>query len=158
MRKLKNMDNYLEQVLKEGEKSLYHDRYAKVYRILYLIFNILLQPILIVAFFFSLNKDDSFSAAIFLIVAVVLIWQYLTFIFTEYCITDKRILKKTGFIARNVKEMNLSSVETVSVKQGVIDRILKTGSIISTGRGVENISFNYIDNPQEVREKIETSL
>mgnify|MGYP006133099481 CR=1 FL=1 len=158
MGKLKNMDNYLEQVLKEGEKSLYHDRYAKVYRILYLIFNILLQPILIVAFFFSLNKDDSFSAAIFLIVAVVLIWQYLTFIFTEYCITDKRILKKTGFIARNVKEMNLSSVETVSVKQGVIDRILKTGSIISTGRGVENISFNYIDNPQEVREKIETSL
>ena len=158
MGKLKNMDNYLEQVLKEGEKSLYHDRYAKVYRILYLIFNILLQPILIVAFFFSLNKDDSFSAAIFLIVAVVLIWQYLTFIFTEYCITDKRILKKTGFIARNVKEMNLSSVETVSVKQGVIDRILKTGSIISTGRGVEKISFNYIDNPQEVREKIETSL
>lgn len=152
------MNNYLEEVSKEGEKSLYHDRYAKVYRILYLILNILLQPILIAAFFFSLNKDDSFSAIIFLAVAFVLIWQYLTFIFTEYCITDKRILKKTGFIARNVKEMNLSSVETVSVKQGVIDRILKTGSIISTGRGVENISFNYIDNPQQVREKIETSL
>ena len=56
-----SMNNYLEEVLKEGEKSLYHDRYAKVYRILYLILNILLQPILIVVFFFSLNKDDVFS-------------------------------------------------------------------------------------------------
>ena len=35
----------LEKVLKEGEKSLYHDRYAKIYRKTYKIFNISLLKV-----------------------------------------------------------------------------------------------------------------
>tara|TARA_B110000238_G_C15924986_1_gene352180 strand:- start:168 stop:644 length:477 start_codon:yes stop_codon:yes gene_type:complete len=158
MGKLKNMDNYLEQVLKEGEKSLYHDRYAKIYRKLYKIFNIVLQPILLILAIISFSINENMLGGIFILISIAFLYAYLTYLFTEYCITDKRILKKTGFITRNVQEMNLNSVETVIVKEGIIDRILKTGSIIVSGRGTQKISFNYIDNPTRVRELIKTDL
>ena len=152
------MDNYLEQVLKEGEKSLYHDRYAKIYRKLYKIFNIVLQPILLIIAIFSFSNNEYYLGGFFIFLSIALLYLYLTYLFTEYCVTDKRLLKKTGFITRNVQEMNLNSVETVIVKEGIIDRILKTGSIIVSGRGTQKISFNYIDNPTRVRELIKTDL
>ena len=152
------MDNYLEKVLKEGENFLYHDRYAKIYIKVYKIGNIILQPIILVMaiLFFILN--DYYSGVFFIFISIFTLYLYLTYISTEYCITDKRLLKKTGFITRNVQEINLNSVETVVVNEGIIDRIFKTGSIIATGRGTQKISFNYIDNPTQVRELIKTDL
>ena len=67
-------------------------------------------------------------------------------------------IKKTGFISRKVQEINLNSVETVVVNEGIIDRIFKTGSIIATGRGTQKILFAFIDNPTQVRELIKTDL
>lgn len=152
------MDNYLEKVLKEGEKSLYHDRYAKIYRKIYKIFNIVIQPIFLVLAVISFSINETILGLSFIFLSIFILYLYLTYIFTEYCITDKRLLKKTGFITRNVKEINLNSVETVAVNEGIIDRIFKTGSIIATGRGTQKISFNYIDNPTQVRELIKTDL
>ena len=152
------MDNYLEKVLKEGEKSLYHDRYAKIYRKIYKIFNIVIQPIFLVLAVISFSINETILGLSFIFFSIFILYLYLTYIFTEYCITDKRLLKKTGFITRNVKEINLNSVETVAVNEGIIDRIFKTGSIIATGRGTQKISFNYIDNPTQVRELIKTDL
>ena len=65
---------------------------------------------------------------------------------------------KTGIFSRNVKEMNLNSVETVTVKEGIIDRVIKTGTIRVTGRGNEEICFKGIDEPAIVRQKVETNL
>jgi uncharacterized membrane protein YdbT with pleckstrin-like domain len=158
MGKLKNMDNYLGQVLKEGEKSLYHDRYAKIYRKLYKIFNIVLQPILLSIAIFSFIVNEYYLGGFFIFLSIASLYLYLTYLFTEYCVTDKRLLKKTGFITRNVQEMNLNSVETVVVSEGIIDRIFKTGSIIVTGRGTQEVSFNFIDNPTQVRDFIKTEL
>ena len=158
MGKLKNMDNYLEQVLKEGEKSLYRDRYAKIYRKLYKIFNIVLQPILLSIAIFSFIVNEYYLGGFFIFLSIASLYLYLTYLFTEYCVTDKRLLKKTGFITRNVQEMNLNSVETVVVSEGIIDRIFKTGSIIVTGRGTQEVSFNFIDNPTQVRDFIKTEL
>ena len=54
--------------------------------------------------------------------------------------------------------MNLNSVETVTVDQGIIDRVLQTGTIIISGRGTEAIVFKDIDEPSSIREKVETTL
>jgi uncharacterized membrane protein YdbT with pleckstrin-like domain len=152
------MDNYLEKVLKEGEKSLYHDRYAKIYRKTYKTFNIVMQPILLVLAVISFSINETILGLFFIFISILILYLYLTYIFTEYCITDKRLLKKTGFISRKVQEINLNSVETVVVNEGIIDRIFKTGSIIATGRGTQKILFAFIDNPTQVRELIKTDL
>ena len=52
----------------------------------------------------------------------------------------------------------VARIQTVTVNEGITDRIFKTGTIIVTGRGTQEISFNVIDNPRQVREFIKTEL
>ena len=54
---------------------------------------------------------------------------------TEIVVTDKRIIHKVGFIARASEEMNISQVETVDVRQGILGRILGYGAVLIRGSG-----------------------
>lgn len=61
---------------------------------------------------------------------------------TELVMTDRRIIIKTGLIRRSTEEMNRSRIETVSVDQSVLGRILNYGTVMfrGTGGGLEPIS------------------
>ena len=61
---------------------------------------------------------------------------------TEIAVTDRRIIYKTGFIARHTAEMNMHRVETVAVEQGIFGRMLNYGlvHIRGTGAGIENLT------------------
>lgn len=54
---------------------------------------------------------------------------------TEFAITNKRVIVKTGFIRRDADELRLGKVETVKVDQSITGRILRysTISVIGTG-------------------------
>jgi uncharacterized membrane protein YdbT with pleckstrin-like domain len=62
---------------------------------------------------------------------------------TEIAVTDRRIIYKTGFIARHTAEMNMHRVETVAVEQGILGRMLDYGTvhIRGTGAGIENLTM-----------------
>ena len=157
--------NYLTTILQDGEKIIHHFHVADIFRKILFISNIIfgilfLLPLLLI---FIFAPTDEFGARVLVIIILPLIispflYVYLVTIFTEYLITDKRIMVKTGIFSRNVKEMNLNSVETVTVKEGIIDRIIKTGTIRVTGRGNEEICLKGIDEPAIVRQKVETNL
>lgn len=152
---------YLTTILKDDEKSLHHVHVAKIYRTILLFINIIIQPIyifLVIYLLFVYKKDGLLLLSLPSLISFPIFYYYLSMIFTEYLITDKRLLVKKGIIARNVKEMNLNSVETVTVDQGIIDRVLQTGTIIISGRGTEGIVFKDIDEPSSIREKVETTL
>jgi uncharacterized membrane protein YdbT with pleckstrin-like domain len=70
---------------------------------------------------------------------------------SEFVITNRRIIIKTGFIARRTFEMNLSKIETVNVNQTVIGRILNYGSITIIGTGGTKEIFHNISKPLEFR-------
>ena len=46
---------------------------------------------------------------------------------TEFGLTNKRVVFKKGIISRNTEEMNLKSVETVEIRQGIFGRIFGYG-------------------------------
>jgi uncharacterized membrane protein YdbT with pleckstrin-like domain len=73
---------------------------------------------------------------------------------TEIAVTDRRIIYKTGFIARHTAEMNMHRVETVAVEQGIIGRVLNYGTvhIRGTGAGIENLTM--VANPLALRSAI----
>lgn len=48
---------------------------------------------------------------------------------TEYCITDKRIITKTGFIGMNYQSLFYKEIRNVTLKVGIIDKILNVGDI-----------------------------
>jgi uncharacterized membrane protein YdbT with pleckstrin-like domain len=70
---------------------------------------------------------------------------------SEFVITNRRIIIKTGFIARNTFEMNLSKIESVNVDQTVAGRILNYGSITIIGTGGTRETFHNISKPLSFR-------
>ena len=51
--------------------------------------------------------------------------------------------------------MNLISIESVNVDQGIIERIINVGSLKISGRGTTTVDFNSIDDPVKVRKLIQ---
>jgi hypothetical protein len=52
--------------------------------------------------------------------------------------------------------MKISSVETVEIIQGIIGRIFGFGTIKVTGKGISDLIFKNINDPMDVKKKIES--
>ena len=76
--------------------------------------------------------------------------------YIEQGVTNKRVILKKGIISRKSEEMKVESIETVEIIQGVFGRILGFGTIKVTGRGISNLIFQKINNPMDVKRKIES--
>ena len=74
---------------------------------------------------------------------------------SEFVITGKCIIIKTGFISRNTLEMNLTKIESVNVDQGILGRILGYGTITIIGTGGTRESFHDISKPLLFRRKFQ---
>lgn len=71
--------------------------------------------------------------------------------FSEFVITNRRIIIKTGIIGRETFEMNLSKIESVNVDQSIMGRILNYGSITIIGSGGTKETFHKIAKPLAFR-------
>jgi len=71
--------------------------------------------------------------------------------FSEFAITNRRVIIKKGFIARDTFEMNLSKIESVNVDQSVMGRILNYGSMTIIGAGGTRETFHKIARPLDFR-------
>lgn len=76
---------------------------------------------------------------------------------TEICITNNRLIIKTGLIARHIHEMSVDRIEGVNVFQGILGRIFGYGSLVVRGMGVGEIDIPPIANPIAFRKFIEKS-
>ena len=72
----------------------------------------------------------------------------------EIAVTDRRVIQKSGFIARDTSEMNINQVESVEVMQSIFGRVLGYGTlrVHGTGRGMEALRF--VANPLAIRSSI----
>ncbi|MCA9961240.1 MAG: PH domain-containing protein [Anaerolineales bacterium] len=77
---------------------------------------------------------------------------------TEFAVTNKRIIAKRGFLRRRSLEIQLSKVESISVKQPIMGRILNYGTIAVTGSGGTQETFPGIANPMEFRKQINAQI
>lgn len=81
--------------------------------------------------------------------------QYAT---SEYAITDRRIMIKTGWIRRNSLEILLDKVEAIYVDQSILGRVLNYGTIRVVGTGGTQDPFFYIPSPLIFRRHAEEQL
>lgn len=99
------------------------------------------------------------SIILFLIVAsILMIRAIITISTSEFAVTDKRIMVKTGFIGRNTIEILLSKVESISVDQNVLGRLLNFGTIIITGTGGTAQRVRAISDPVIIRKRLNQVL
>lgn len=86
------------------------------------------------------------------IVAVVgAYWKLAT---TRIMVTPRRVIYRTGYIARRTVEMNKDKIESIDVNQSVLGRLFDFGSVAvkGTGGGIEAI--NNVAAPFELRHRV----
>jgi uncharacterized membrane protein YdbT with pleckstrin-like domain len=87
---------------------------------------------------------------------VLALWEWLKLRNIEQGVTNKRVILKKGIISRKSEEMKISSIETVEIIQGVTGRVLGFGTVKVTGRGISDLVFKNINDPMDVKRKIES--
>ena len=81
--------------------------------------------------------------------------QYWT---SEFAITNKRVIVKEGLLYRDTLELNLQRVESVSVDQSLMGRMLGYGTITIIGTGGTRETFHRIAYPLEFRKAVQEQL
>lgn len=111
------MASYVNSILQNGEIIKFR---TKLHWIIFLLW-------FIVCSIFAIPTSG--ISYVFMLIPIIL---YIT---SEFCITNKRVIIKKGFISRQTIEMLLEKVEGVSYDQGIVGRLLGYGTIVIRGTG-----------------------
>jgi uncharacterized membrane protein YdbT with pleckstrin-like domain len=101
--------------------------------------------------------DPYLSLLILVIPLGVLFHNYLTWRCSEFAVTDKRVLIKTGIVSRHTLETILTKVENIGVEQTIWGRLFNFGTLYVTGTGSTREVFPGIHAPLEFRKAIEAA-
>lgn len=80
------------------------------------------------------------------------------FLTTEFALTNKRVIGKTGLISRNSIEILNGKIESITVDQSILGRLFNYGTVIVTGAGSSKTSFTFISSPIDCRRAIQKVL
>lgn len=142
---------YVDNNLMAGEQVAYR---TKLHWIVFF------WPIALLIISFLISGPEVANLRIIMFISAM-VWGMITFITyksSEFAVTNKRVLIKTGFIRRNTIETLLPKVEGVQVDQGIFGRILNYGTIKVTGTGGTSSPFHKIDEPLEFRKKVQEQI
>jgi membrane protein YdbS with pleckstrin-like domain len=150
------MASYVETVLAPGERIIHraaisHWRYALSY-----LAGLLLVAAALAAWVYGRREppwpavEAAAAAAGILVILIALVRRSTV----ELALTDRRIIAKSGLVARNTVEMNLSKVESLHVNQGLMGRLLDYGDVTVVGTGSSLEPLRGIADPLELRRKL----
>ena len=84
---------------------------------------------------------------------IFLIWALIRYKTTEFAVTDRRIIAKTGLISRSTVELFLDKVEALHVEQSVPGRLLDFGTVTIRGTGATLEPIRSISAPLALRKQ-----
>lgn len=106
--------------------------------------------------------DDPYIRVVALLIFGVCLLRFaqrgIYYLTSEYGVTTKRVLGKTGFIWRESLDIVLAKVEAVRLYQTILGRLLNYGSIEVTGTGGTEEILRYIPNPLQFRNCIQEQV
>ncbi len=88
-----------------------------------------------------------FVAGILAVRPFILAWS------TESATTSKRCILKTGLIRRDTLELKHDKIESISIKQTIMGRILNYGNITISGTGGIVLRITTIRRPNSFKKK-----
>ena len=106
----------------------------------------------------NISVENILGCALLVWGVYVLAWPMITKETTELVITNRRIIAKFGLISRYTIEINLSKVESISVSQSILGRILNYGDLQIIGTGGTREPIPNIGNPLMFRRQFDQIL
>ena len=95
----------------------------------------------------------------FLVVALYrLLDRVLFYVTSEFGVTSKRVLGKTGFVRRRSLDIVLAKVEAIRLSQSILGRILNYGDLEVTGTGGTEEVLRFIPDPLLFRKSVQEQL
>lgn len=76
---------------------------------------------------------------------------------TEFVVTNRRVILKTGLFNVKVDEMNLASLEGGHIDQNILGRIFGFGRLTISGRGEMSIGYPTMAHPSAFRGAVESA-
>lgn len=116
--------------------------------------------LLLLSVFFSSAQTGFFHyVSLFLLLSGLfqLIKRILLKMGTEYVVTNKKVILKSGILSRDALELVLNKREGIRINQSLMGRMLGFGSIVVTTGGVTN-KFDFITNPIKFRNEINAQI
>lgn len=159
--------HYLKKTLADNEEIIQFFHFNKItytFSFLYIIFGILLIIVGLIPSFDGLGAGKLLNVLWIpaltsgILLSLYGIYSYLSLKTIHMGITDRRVVLKRGIISIISDEIRLEAVETVEMKQSIIQRMFGIGNIVITGKGESNICFKNIDNPVGIKKVISSAL
>ncbi len=157
------MERYIDSTLLHDEKLIYFTRPH------WIVFAPSLAALIIAILFwhfssmyhmnFALFDNLSLMNALGLIALVIFAYwfvrAYILYRFSEYAVTDRRVIMKEGWISRRALEIFLRKLEGINVDQTITGRILSYGTLVIIGTGGTKDHYFNIPKPFEFRKIVQ---
>ena len=138
--------SFIEETLLDNEQVVYR---AKVSPFIYA------WPILVLAIAVGMYLTSPGIGLLALAIdAILFIKSFLAAKTTEVAVTNQRVIVKVGFISRDSIDLPIGRVESVSVYQTIMGRLLNYGGISVSGVGGTIEPVLMIDNPMGFRRAV----
>jgi uncharacterized membrane protein YdbT with pleckstrin-like domain len=147
---------YIDKSLISGESLVYHTR---------LHWNVLLRPVM-----WGVILCGAGGVILVTHYAPVLAWvlipsglgivlfAYTNYFSSEFGVTNKRVLIKTGFMGTRSFEILLARVEGIGVDQTLWQKMWNYGTIVISGTGGSKETFSQIKGPFEFRKQVQEQI
>ena len=157
---------YIENNLIPGEQIIYKTGYHWIVMIGALIFSLLLDAGgIYLVYRGEANRAVSTSnsyliagIAVLVISSIILAQGIIRKNSTEVAVTNKRVLIKTGLVARKSIEVLLNKVESIGVEETTLGRMLGYGTVVVRGTGGTFETFDRISHPDEFRRQVQAQI
>lgn len=141
---------YIDKHLMNGETIIYQTK---------LNWTEYLKGLLIMFFgLYFISNSGVFGGILIFFGILSLGMSYLRISSSEFAVTDKRVLIKVGIFRTQSLETMLNKVEGIHVDQGIIEKMVDSGTIIVKGTGGTNNPFRNIDNPFAFRSAVNEQI
>jgi uncharacterized membrane protein YdbT with pleckstrin-like domain len=147
---------YVDENLLPGERVVYR---AHLHRIIYAA-PAAAALVAIAAFAVAYAREDAMwlvwvGALLAVVAAAGALASFIKSSTSEFAVTNRRVVIKTGVVRRHTLELLLQKVEGIGVDQTVIGRLLNIGTIVVIGTGGSKEQFANIADPLKFRHEVQ---
>ena len=78
------------------------------------------------------------------------LWPFLNWLTTHFVITDRRVMFRHGLLTRSGIDIPLARINSVEFRHGIIDRMVRTGTLIIESASQDPLEFQDIPQVERV--------
>ncbi|HMZ15707.1 MAG TPA: PH domain-containing protein [Mycobacterium sp.] len=90
-------------------------------------------------------------AAVWLVlIGWLTVWPFFSWLTTHFVITDRRVMFRHGLLTRSGIDIPLARINSVEFRHGLIDRMVRTGTLVIESASQDPLEFHDIPRVEQV--------